>query len=527
MTPETIAAIVTTLAIGIVLVVFVDIRARKAIRYVANALRRKLSKQHAEIARQQSELLKQRKEMVRLARVIAKQRQHIAKQAKESDETNHRVLALEARFWKTTVERMLPERPPNTKRSVLFLHNGHYTLGYLAAALRRRGWDAVLISNYPRRIYADLSHNHCEVSLFSNDPREFQSRLRALFELVPERFRMVHFAGSLQWNTNFFRENSERPAKARNEGIWDFRILRDRGVKIGYTISGCLDGVSQSTYKTHKNTCIKCPWELRPDLCADERNSIWGKTLSAMCHLVTVEQDYGHEWRSKPFAYREPLTTALDSNHWHPNLEIPTAWRLPRADDELIILHVVADAATRRFGGRDIKGTAAIISAIDRLQSEGFNVRLEQSTRIPSGGMRYLQAQADVVVDQLVMGRYGETACEAMMLGKPTICHIDRREPTGVAELSCWSHCPLIDATEQSIYPVLKWLLSSPSERVRIGHASRAYAMKWHGAESAARRYEGIYDRVILGLPLNVPEGEIFPPKQVTPSVEGDPTFVK
>ena len=512
------AAIVTILAIGIVLVAFVDARTRKAIRHVENSLRSELTKQSTGPAQQQSELLKQRKEIVRQAKVIAKQRQHIAKQAKELDETTHRVLRLEVGIRKTTVQRMLPARPPNSKRSVLFLHNGHYTLGYLAEALRRRGWDAVLISNHPRGIRAETSNHDSGINLFSGDPIELQSRLFALFELVPERFRMIHFAGSSQWNTNFFREDVARTTNVRNAARWDFSIFKGQGVKIGYTISGCLDGVRQSTYKSHKNTCMKCPWELRPDLCSDERNSLWGKTLSAMCDLVAVEQDYGHEWRTHTFAFREPLTTALDPSHWHPNLEIPTCWRLPRADGELIVVHAVSDTATRRIGGRDIKGTGAIVAAIDRLQSEGFSVRLENPTRIPDRARRYFQAQADVVVDQLVMGRYGAHAREAMMLGKPTVCHIDRREPIGVTELSCWTDCPLVDATEETIYPVLKWLLSSPGERERIGHESRAYAMKWHAAESVARRYEAIYDRLMQGLPLNVPEDEILSSQQVTQS---------
>jgi hypothetical protein len=95
------------------------------------------------------------------------------------------------------------------------------------------------------------------------------------------------------------------------------------------------------------------------------------------------------------------------------------------------------------------------------------------------------------------------------MLGKPTVCHIDPREPEGVSPLTCWDECPLVNATEMTVYDVLKRLLSSQEERRRIGRASRAYALKWHAADSAAKRFERVYDRIFAGLPVNVPEAEI------------------
>src|SRR5215467_7308132 len=35
---------------------------------------------------------------------------------------------------------------PAKKRNVLFLHNSYYHFYYLARALRRRGWDAIVVS---------------------------------------------------------------------------------------------------------------------------------------------------------------------------------------------------------------------------------------------------------------------------------------------------------------------------------------------------------------------------------------------
>ena len=489
MTIGIITALIGVVAVGVVFAISVRARARTVIGRIAKSLRREIAAQSNKIAEQSKE---------------------IARQNKNISDVGDYMVRMEGRIAQATVEKLLPPRPKNAERSVLFLHNSYYHFLYLAAALRRRGWDAVLVSNFPQSYYAQSLFHGEDTNLFAEDPYEFRARLHGLLNLVPERFRMVHFAGQGRRNMSFFRDSVDPSAASSSEAPWDFRELKEKGVKIAYTISGCLDGVRQSIFKQHNGACAKCALELRPDVCSDARNAAWGELLAAMCDLVAIEADYGHEWRSRPFAYREPLTTALDPDHWKLDLEIPEKWRLRRANGQLIVLHGFANAATRRFGGRDIKGSGAIIAAVERLQSEGFEVRLEHPTDVPSRDMRFIQAQADIVVDQLVIGRYGAQAREAMMLGKPTICHIDRREPAGVSELSCWQECPLVDATEETIYPVLKRLLSSPEERERIGRSSRAYAMKWHAADSAAERYERIYDRVMASLPLNVVESEIY-----------------
>jgi glycosyltransferase involved in cell wall biosynthesis len=102
-----------------------------------------------------------------------------------------------------------------------------------------------------------------------------------------------------------------------------------------------------------------------------------------------------------------------------------------------------------------------------------------------------------VIVDQLNYGRYGATAREAMMLGKPTICYINRSEPKPADVLLSTQELPLVSATEETVYEVLRNLLADRQERRRLGVAGRAFAMKWHSADSCAERYEVIYDSVM------------------------------
>jgi len=86
-----------------------------------------------------------------------------------------------------------------------------------------------------------------------------------------------------------------------------------------------------------------------------------------------------------------------------------------------------------------------------------------------------------------------------MMLGKPTVCYINRNEPGPEHTLTCMSELPLVSATEHTIYEVLRDLLLDPAKRAAICQASRTYALKWHSADACAERYERLYDNLMNG----------------------------
>ena len=502
MNAGTILTFAGSLAAVALLAVLVRASARSIIHRLEMRLRTRIDKQNKTLDRQRTTIAEQRK-------LIANHRDILNRQRTTLSFVTDKLSRLEGRMALADAIRPLPSRPKHAHRSVLFLHDGGYHFSHLAAALRRRGWDAVVVSNTPIEYQGhDPYDGECS-NIFSNDPCEFRARLRGLIDMVPDRFRMVHFGGNGDRSMSFFRDSVGSQTSPKREGTCDLQELKERGVKIGYTIMGCRDGIKQSVYKKHKDVCAKCVWELRPSICSDSGNTSWGEFIAGLCDLVAVEADYGHEGRTSPHAYREPLTTAIDKDYWHPNLAIPQPMRLSSGDRDLIVLHDSSDTAMHRLEGRDVKGSVAIVAAVARLKSEGVGIRLVQPSGIMGPNWRFLVAQADIIVEQLSLGRYGRLAREGLMLGRPVICHIDRSEPPGVPELTCLSECPLVDATDATIYQVLKRLLSSQDERERIGHANRTYALKWHGSDSAAERYERVYDRVMAGLPLNVSESEI------------------
>ena len=94
-----------------------------------------------------------------------------------------------------------------------------------------------------------------------------------------------------------------------------------------------------------------------------------------------------------------------------------------------------------------------------------------------SNQMRFYQAQADIIVDQLIYGSWGSTGLEAMALGKPVVCYL---RPTWKAFFLKMfpkvKDLPIVEADTDTIYNVLKKLVTVPSFRARKSLESRRFA---------------------------------------------------
>ncbi|MBI2190650.1 MAG: hypothetical protein HYU36_01535 [Planctomycetes bacterium] len=384
------------------------------------------------------------------------------------------------------------------KPSVLFLHQSYYHFYYLAQALRLRGWDALTVSlEDPESPNAKYYHGS-DVNLYSPDPVEFKKNILEFYEEALRRFRLLHFAGD--GLMSFFPEHWNHGAEAAP----DILKWREQGKKIAYTVSGCSSAVSQSSVARWSGqggavVCNVCPWRSRPEVCSDPKNLSWGKKVNQYCDLVFGETVPALDYLDSPKVVREPTTMCLDSDFWNPGLEVPEEHRVSKAAGELLVYHAMGNHETRTVNGRNIKGSHAVIQAVEQLQSEKVPVRLLFVTDRKNTEIRFYQAQADVIVDQLNYGRYGATAREGMMLGKPVICYLNRHEMKPRQELVSMREVPLVSATEASITEVLRNLLLNEAKRKEIGRASREYALKWHSAEGCAERYEKITENLWKG----------------------------
>lgn len=380
-------------------------------------------------------------------------------------------------------------------RSVIFIHHCFYHFLYLARALRERGWRAVCVSlDAPQGPSARFQHGE-DLNLFSPDPYQMRANAQALFRFAKRNFQLMHFAGD--GNLSFFPWNfgEQDPAD-----IVEWRTL---GKKVAYTISGCRSATSQTSVKLWsrdamgRSLCHQCVFENRPDVCSDQLNLQWASKLGRHCDMTFAETNPALDYLVPgPKVVRGPHTGAMDERFWAPDIEIPPAHRVPRIADEVLVLHAFGNYESRQNEERNIKGTPAIAAAVERLQAEGHKVRFLFATGLRNVDLRYYQAQADIIVDQLWAGRYGAAAREGMMLGKPVISYLNRREPDARYELEALKEVPIVSASVDTIYDALKDLVVSREKRLQMGALSREYAIKWHGMANCAARYEQVFDRM-------------------------------
>jgi hypothetical protein len=404
--------------------------------------------------------------------------------------------------------RLIPAEPK--RRSALFLHNSYYHFNCLADGLRRRGWDALTVAvEDPNSAHQQFYHGE-DVNLFDPDRDVMREKTRAFFCTVPERFGALHFYGA--GRASLFPElfgGSERPIQPP----FDFFELRRHRTIIGYMPSGCLDGAPRSAIRALSgNICARCVWETRPDICSDQKSLAWAKRLEQVCDWIGIEGDWPAAPRTGPGYVHGPVATALDADAWRPDLVIPDDLKVARQPGTILVYHAVGNYKTRRVGERDIKGTAAVLAAIDQLKAEGLPVQLCFATDVPSRSVRFIQVQADVVVDQLNYGRTGANARESMMLGRPVIVRLDPRQGGGLPSLRSIEEAPLVDATEQNVTHVLRELVLNPQRRADLGRRARKFAVAWHGSDACAERYEKVIDRVRSGLAPDSPDLYPAPP---------------
>jgi hypothetical protein len=144
---------------------------------------------------------------------------------------------------------------------------------------------------------------------------------------------------------------------------------------------------------------------------------------------------------------------------------------------------------------RAVKGTEAVIAAVEALRARGAPLELDLIEGVPNREARLRYAAADVIVDQLRIGWYGMFAIESMALAKPVVVHLDE-EAAAETEEAFGLELPLIRADEGNLEDVLAGLLEVRESLPELGRRSREYVELVHAHTSVARRVLEIYERV-------------------------------
>lgn len=185
--------------------------------------------------------------------------------------------------------------------------------------------------------------------------------------------------------------------------------------------------------------------------------------------IVHDQELYEHLFDFGQKNYILPLR--IDTEKFKPNF--------PKETNKVRIVHAPSK--------RGIKGTSFIISAIKSL-SKKFNIEFILVENKSHAEAIEIYKNADIVIDQLLIGSYGMLSIEAMALGKPTICYIrdDLLEtfPNGL---------PIFNANKYNIEIKLEELITNWSLRNKLGRRGRDYIINYHDSKKIAKMAIEIY----------------------------------
>ncbi len=182
--------------------------------------------------------------------------------------------------------------------------------------------------------------------------------------------------------------------------------------------------------------------------------------------------EYARPHFKKIFTFRQPVDLTEINCH------------IPDADNkEPVFLHIPTEPK--------VKGTEEIIAAAEQLKSEGYKFKFVMKRQLTQQEVYKEIQKCDVYLDELKCGSHGVTTVETLAAGKPTVTYI--RE-------DLWdkfpADCPIVNGNPDTIYDVMKRLITNHKERHEIGLASRAYAEKYHDLKVVCDDLIQIYDEI-------------------------------
>jgi len=294
-------------------------------------------------------------------------------------------------------------------------------------------------------------------------------------------FRWVVFLWALVRYDSFYYFNDAGILPAGGYGKSSFgisaeemRLIRETG-KALYTLAYGAD------YRTRTRTmasgrwnfCMDCPEIGRFCLCDDE---VAERIFSTIGNYATAVLGAGLSLNYLPNA-RDLDYLVLDMKAYQPAFTaVPD--RRP-----LRIVHVPNHP--------HFKGTRFLEDAVARLQAEGHAIELNMLSGVSHEHVIELMKTADVVADQFIGGSFGQTAVEAMALGKPVLCYVREDRPVPERE-----QFPLLNANPDTLYPILQDLCRNPEKLPEIARRSRAYVANHYSLEALASRLDSLYREV-------------------------------
>jgi glycosyltransferase involved in cell wall biosynthesis len=200
-----------------------------------------------------------------------------------------------------------------------------------------------------------------------------------------------------------------------------------------------------------------------------ERLAVFGRAADAVLGSADLAEDLPRVDGMFPFP--------IDVEEWRPVA--------PPIDDIVRVVHAPNHP--------HYKGTRHVQAAVEQLRAEGEPVELVLVQGVPGDEAHRLYEQADVAVDQLLIGAYAQFAIECMALGRPVVCYLNPRFAPLHPE---WKDAPIVSATPDTIVDELRRLVRDRELREELGSRGPDYVERHHSLEAVGAALDDVYRSV-------------------------------
>lgn len=149
---------------------------------------------------------------------------------------------------------------------------------------------------------------------------------------------------------------------------------------------------------------------------------------------------------------------------------------------------------------RTIKGSRFFLEAVEELKQEGKYIQLDIIEKMPNSVVLEKISEADLILDQLVIGWYAMFALEALASGKPVVCYLDPEliKLYEYAGLLIPEELPIINADFRSIKRVIREIYEGIIDVSVYKRKTRTFVQNHHSIEYVGGVFAKINEK--LGL---------------------------
>lgn len=266
------------------------------------------------------------------------------------------------------------------------------------------------------------------------------------------------------------------PVSSKLPWFWDLPVWRARGTRIVFTFHG-----SDVRLKSQHLAEDRWSYYRYADVpCDEERIAAQLAVIRAYADRLTVGSVLDLAYVPDAHYLPKPIETDRFP------MVGPVRRRRP------VVLHAPSLRST--------KGTEFVLAGLERLRDEGAGFDVDLVEGVSHDELIGRVSDADIVVDQVLVGEMGVSSLEAMALGKVAVARIRSEVRDRHPGL------PVVGADPDTFVDVMRELISSPSLRADLGERGRAYVVEHHDATVIGKQLAELYASISpLGVPHIMP----------------------